>query len=93
MSNAAETLRIVPNERRTGRPRRQDSYEKVSFTISTALLNALDHRAQEWGMNRSSAVAKIVKAQVAEVAADDKYQHMKETLKEIDALLKERKAS
>ena len=44
-------------------------------------------------MNRSSAVAKIVKAQVAEVAADDKYQHMKETLKEIDALLKERKAS
>ena len=71
MSNAAETLRIVPNERRTGRPRRQDSYEKVSFTISTALLNAIDQRAQEWGMNRSSAVAKIVKAQVAEVAADD----------------------
>ena len=89
MSNAAETLRIVPNERRTGRPRRQDSYEKVSFTISTALLNAVDQRAQEWGMNRSSAV----KAQVAEVAADDKYQYMKETLKEIDALLRERKAS
>ena len=59
---AEKTLRIVSAERKTGRPRRQDSYEKVSFTISTQLLNEIDQRARNWGMNRSGAVARIVKS-------------------------------
>ncbi len=80
-------------ERKTGRPRRQDSYEKVSFTISTALLNQVDERAQKWGMNRSGAVARIVQSQIDGVTSEDNYKEMKDILAQINDILIHRRAS
>ncbi len=79
-------------ERKTGRPRRQDSYEKVSFTISTALLNQVDERAQKWGMNRSGAVARIVQSQIDCATSDDNYKEMKDILIQINDILVQRRA-
>ena len=89
---AEKTLRIVSAERKTGRPRRQDSYEKVSFTISTQLLNEIDQRARNWRMNRSGAVARIVKSQLEGVSSEN-YQKMKQSLEEINDVLEKRRAS
>lgn len=91
MPNSDNTLRIASPERKTGRPRRQDSYEKVSFTISTALLNEIDRRAQEWGMNRSGTVARIVQSQLDGVSSEN-YVKMKKILTEINELLADRPA-
>lgn len=91
MSSVAPRLKSP--ERKTGRPRRQDSYEKVSFTISTALLNQVDERAQKWGMNRSGAVAKIVQSQISRNFSEtEKYENMRETLLQINELLERRRA-
>ena len=79
-------------ERKTGRPRRQDSYEKVSFTISTALLNQVDERAQKWGMNRSGAVARIVQSQIDGATSDNSYKEMKDILAQINEILVQRRA-
>lgn len=89
---AEKALRVVSSERKTGRPRRQDSYEKVSFTISTHLLSEIDQRARQWGMNRSGAVARIVQSQIDGVSSNNDYQKMKEVLEEINGVLERRRA-
>ena len=78
---------IKSPERKTGRPRRQDSYEKVSFTISTDLLRQVDQRAQKWGMNRSGAVARIVQSQISDATSDGEYEKMQDILKQINEIL------
>lgn len=78
-------------EKRTGRPRRLDDYEKISFTISTALLDKIDRRARQWGVNRSGAVSRMVKAQIDGVSSEN-YLQMKRTLEEINDVLEKRRA-
>ena len=92
MNTVTSRLKSFP-ERKTGRPRRQDNYEKVSFTISTALLTQVDQRAQKWGMNRSGAVARIVQAQINNASSDKaKYQDLEQKLIQSNKLLNERRA-
>ena len=88
MTNNVEPIPFKTPERKTGRPRRQDNYEKVSFTISRALLAEIDNRAQEWGMNRSSAVARIIQTQTETVDNDENYNEIREMLRQINELVK-----